>query len=241
MMFQALRGLRRSGAEPTTILVGEEILSFYNQQSKRCDPSYGAIAVRLKISERAVRRAVARLDAPRPGLGLGSGRRREKPGLGLILVVPHAGSRHQNAYRPQWGALLALAGDDAKMNNAATAPMRPPVAANAAAGGPQTRVLNKTLSVPVERLAHVRSHPDPRQREIFFPFVKPAEAARSAAERRVIDDIARQAKRQPSFNVSALSAVDWDDVHAAEVARRGEGIVTIHRLLGTGPPKLASG
>jgi len=56
-----------------------------------------------------------------------------------------------------------------------------------------------------------------------------------------MDDIEREAKRRPSFNVSGLTPAQWLDVYAIEASKRGQGIALIRTLLHGPPPNAVTG
>lgn len=183
-MFLAQEGLRHAGLSPTQVLVAQAILSFHNGRTGRCDAGFETIADRAglgrsKAAVRAVRRAVSRLDAPRPRTRPPApGARLEKPGLGLILSVRHGGSvGHANRYLIQWDRLVALASGGQRLAEPSTVVSRPHEAVEPSTGGPQTRVHNQKKVVGRSVRA---KEPDRTQREL--PLMVPVSGGLSAGE-----------------------------------------------------------
>ena len=211
----ARAGILASGLRPAATRVAARLIEHHNVQTGRCDPSIARMARDLGLTGRSVRRAIDEL-------------------VGALLVKRHVnrGRGHSNSYDIDLVAMSA-------MGLAAAPQNRTPESAKPDSGVLQNRGRKQSSSVGGER---VRARPpDPRQREFLLPIISGGVAADAGAERRIMDDIEREARRQPSFNVSSLSPAQWADAKAAERHRAGDGIAVIRRLLATGPPLMASG
>ena len=211
----ARAGILASGLRPAATRVAARLIEHHNVKSGRCDPSIGRMAEDLQLAERSVRRAIDELVT-----------------AGLVRRHVNRGRGHSNSYELNLEAMSAMGLAGAPQN-------RTPESAKPDSGVLQNRGRKQSSSVGGER---VRARPpDPRQREFLLPIVSVGAAADAGAERRIMDDIEREARRQPSFNVSSLSPAQWADAKAAERHRAGDGIAVIRRLLATGPPRMASG
>lgn len=215
----ARAGLLASGLRPGAIAVGGRLLEHLNLDTGRCDPGIARMARDLGLSERSVRRSIGELEA-----------------AGLVIRLENTGRGHTNVYRLDLAAMGAIA-------SAAAPQRRTRESANPDARVLQNRRRKQLPSVDVERPARAGQRPpDPQQPQMLLPIVNRGAVAAASAERRVMDDIEREGRRRPSFNVSGLTPAQWADVHAAERHQRGEGIALIHRMLAaTGPPAAANG
>lgn len=85
-----------SGLSGTEKQVAGVIIDSFNRKTGQCDPSLGRIARLLKISRRAVIRAVNSLEATK-----------------FVRKVRHGGKSHRNSYEPNWALFREI---DAKWN-----------------------------------------------------------------------------------------------------------------------------
>jgi hypothetical protein len=226
--------LAREGLERTSQLNATEarvalvILSHLNHKTGRCNPAQDTIAEVAKVSNRTVRRAIDRLGE-----------------LGLFEVYLHGGGYHQNAYRPDFEAMIALARQEKAARFGVGNKANPVnVASEPVAGGHQTREINKNLSHQYgAQRAKPPKRPDPRQREMLMVVpsgIRPA-VAQSKARGRIHAAIADTSLQEGGFNVSALSDADWAAADLAEVRKRGDGIRIIRErvaAIGTEPPPM---
>jgi DNA-binding MarR family transcriptional regulator len=199
--------------------VGAVLVDAFNVKTGRCDPSMGAIADRLLIDEKTVRRAVQALCA-----------------AGLLVSALHAGKRHCNAFVPRWDRFAAVVRADGwapKMNDADISAARAFSSREPDINARQNRIHKQPLFV---------GESPPAQREL--PLVRVfngdrQEAAVSGAHRRILADIEAEALRSPGFNVSSLTDADWAAARLAESQKHGRGLELIKARLAHGPPRAA--
>jgi DNA-binding transcriptional ArsR family regulator len=206
------------------------IIEHYNRTDERCDPGIHRLSALLRLSTRTVMRALARLEK-----------------AGLIKRIRHGGYSHRNRYIPNWPrfAELRVAWNE-QFKLAANAR-----AANLSPSKRHTRhvACDSDVTQTYKANQHKQTLKDSRgsNRSLSPPTrvgrppatapVASKQAAATAAERRLSDDLHQQFASMPMTYGEIIQAIDADMLAAAteaEMKRRGGGVDHIIRALKLG-------